>query len=398
MREPLRPAHGGLDRSAPPADDTRVRGPGPRLRALAAPYDWRTALVVAMNAGAAAEVLVAVGLARAGVLAVPPPTLLAVAGTWALLALWGAVRRRLTEGEALAQLCGATGMLVVEAVLVRDPTWQWVCAVVLSLVPVTGIVFRRGPRLAPLTAVVVAGQVVIAFHRDEGAALGLFSVSALVLASLVPVVIIGVLARAVRAMQAETALQARTDVLTGLLNRRGMGEAAGALLSGAARRAEVVGVVLADVDGFKAVNDTWGHAVGDEVLVATASALREDVRAGDLVVRLGGEELAVIGAWKDDHAVAAAAERLRAAVEQQRAPGLPPVTVSIGTATAPAGEVAGAEETEGGSASDVLSRLIDRADQALYEAKRAGRNCVRHSSGAAGAPSQRGAPGPRIGA
>ena len=155
------------------------------------------------------------------------------------------------------------------------------------------------------------------------------------------------------ALQAELA---RIDDLTGLLNRRG----AVAVL------AEVVqagtgGVVLCDIDHFKAVNDEHGHDVGDHVLVAAADALRATVRDRDVVARWGGEEFLVVAPDAlDDAMLVRIAERMRRAVATAAGP--VPVTISAGVATVISGQDA--------------DDLLRRADSALYRAKDDGRDRV----------------------
>ena len=126
---------------------------------------------------------------------------------------------------------------------------------------------------------------------------------------------------------------ARTDPLTGLANRRAFLEHAQAFLSAAARSGAPLALLLLDIDRFKAVNDRFGHGAGDAVLRAVAAALRGAIRVGDLPVRWGGEEFAVLLPGTDLPAAVALAERLRAAVRD----GVPHpaggrVTVSIGAA------------------------------------------------------------------
>ncbi len=145
------------------------------------------------------------------------------------------------------------------------------------------------------------------------------------------------------------------DSLTGLANRRFILTQLGGMVSGARRHHRPLTAAVIDVDHFKAVNDTRGHAEGDKVLAAVAHALREHLRAEDQLGRLGGEEfLALLGDTGADTAPAAL-EKLRASVEETG------VTVSIGWAA-----------WEGGSADE----LLQRADDALYEAKARGRDCV----------------------
>jgi two-component system cell cycle response regulator len=152
------------------------------------------------------------------------------------------------------------------------------------------------------------------------------------------------------------------DPLTGLYNQRYlMRDLTARLASG---RDTALALVMIDVDHFKAVNDRWGHPVGDRALRQVADALRTRVRLADSVARYGGEEFAVVMPGASLPEAQAAAERLRVAVETMNF--LPdgattyPITISLGVAT----------RARGGSA----EQLIAAADKALYAAKRGGRN------------------------
>lgn len=151
-----------------------------------------------------------------------------------------------------------------------------------------------------------------------------------------------------------------TDVLSGLANRRGFDERAARALEAGHRQARPAAIVLFDLDHFKALNDTHGHASGDEVIRAFADLLQGHTPDGSVVGRIGGEEFAVLL----DGADSAQAMRLAEAVRRAAAarPGPPPFTVSAGVAA-----VAPQER---------LREAIRRADGALYRAKRDGRNRV----------------------
>ncbi len=153
------------------------------------------------------------------------------------------------------------------------------------------------------------------------------------------------------------------DPLTGLGNRRQVERELPRLVQHSARTGEPLAVAVLDLDHFKQVNDRHGHAVGDAVLTATADLFRARVRGGDLIARMGGEEFLIVFAHASLDWAQEACERLRLAVQEhdwaQLAPGLA-VTVSIGLCVS--GSRLGAEQ------------LIEQADEALYRAKREGRN------------------------
>jgi two-component system, cell cycle response regulator len=162
-------------------------------------------------------------------------------------------------------------------------------------------------------------------------------------------------------LNAEVARLAASDSLTGLANRR---EFSSALMREAARTAragQLLSLAVIDIDHFKAVNDTFGHLVGDEVLRQVAGAISRTVRDVDLVARYGGEEFAIVLPNCASEGALAVVERVRAAVES--AATLTKVTVSAGIATS-LGE------------KGVGESLMAAADGALYESKRAGRNRV----------------------
>ena len=163
--------------------------------------------------------------------------------------------------------------------------------------------------------------------------------------------------------------RSRTDALTGLYNRRHVVDALMAELERARRDGRLPGVVLIDLDQFKAVNDVYGHAAGDAVLRAVAHRLQAGVRRYDVVGRWGGEEFCVVvPGVGSDRALRRVAEAVRKAIADTPIP-LPDdrllrVTASVGCALA----------TEGLWS---VEAIVDAADRALYAAKRAGRNRTR---------------------
>jgi diguanylate cyclase (GGDEF)-like protein len=158
---------------------------------------------------------------------------------------------------------------------------------------------------------------------------------------------------------------AQIDPLTELWNRRALTERMRQEWARVRRREESLAVILADVDHFKQVNDRYGHQVGDGVLCRVAGVLAEHCRGSDVPARYGGEEFAVLLPGQGLDGAASLAERCRREIEAIRLSAKGEqvaVTASFGV-----GDSAGA---------DAAATLIERADKALYEAKRAGRNRV----------------------
>lgn len=161
-------------------------------------------------------------------------------------------------------------------------------------------------------------------------------------------------------------LQAMVDPLTGLTNRRGLCEEGSRSIDEARYHGKALSLWMVDVDHFKRVNDTWGHAVGDEVLKGLAAQMRSKLRDRGLCARFGGEEFSVILPGTDLAHSVLAAEDIRRSVEALRfqvGSESFHVTVSIGASSFP----------EDGS---TLDDLMELADQRLYVAKRSGRNQV----------------------
>lgn len=157
------------------------------------------------------------------------------------------------------------------------------------------------------------------------------------------------------------AVRSDIDALTGLHNRRGFFRGAQDLIIRSPQTP--VAAVMVDLDNFKRVNDTAGHAAGDEVIAAVATALRQTVDRAAVVGRAGGEEF-LIATTHSGTELNALAERIRQVIEAMSAP----VTASVGVATTPAG---GTADPVG-----LVDRLINDADTAMYIAKRAGGNQV----------------------
>ena len=158
-------------------------------------------------------------------------------------------------------------------------------------------------------------------------------------------------------------LQARTDALTGLLNRRGFETQMAFAVALARRSSRPLSLITVDVDHFKRVNDTYGHEAGDEVLRRLARTLESRLRGSDVVARLGGEEFVALLPDTDLNGAQSIAQALVTAMAEQQDPVVGTITVSAGVAT-----MRGAEDN--GAA------MLRRGDAALYEAKGQGRNRV----------------------
>jgi diguanylate cyclase (GGDEF)-like protein len=163
-----------------------------------------------------------------------------------------------------------------------------------------------------------------------------------------------------RILSEKVATLAATDSLTGCAVRRVFYERLEEEIARSQRHSHPLSLMLIDVDSFKAVNDTYGHLVGDQVLAAIGAALRAHSRSFDLVGRLGGDEFAVLMPDTDSPAATALAERLRL----EASAGLElPVTLSIGV-------------SDIDRSTPTMEHMFDAADFALYEVKRAGRDGV----------------------
>jgi diguanylate cyclase (GGDEF)-like protein len=169
------------------------------------------------------------------------------------------------------------------------------------------------------------------------------------------------------ARQEELERQVITDSLTGLLNRRYFLERLDQEIARGRRYESVLSLLMIDVDQFKRVNDTYGHLVGDHVLVQVGKVLRSCLRSSDLAARYGGEEFCVLAANTDLEGGRTFAERIRHMVASQQIPSPDQTTFSITCSIGVA---------EAGAAAVSVLELVGRADEALYRAKQQGRNRV----------------------
>ncbi|MHC8352480.1 sensor domain-containing diguanylate cyclase [Pseudomonas sp. RT4P38] len=195
----------------------------------------------------------------------------------------------------------------------------------------------------------------------------------LLICLIVTLIVLILLNREIKRYQGKIQAQAILDSLTELPNRRGFDLLAAQAMHEAQREPKPLTALLLDLDHFKALNDTYGHLAGDQVLIGFARDLESCLRHSDIVCRWGGEEFIVLLKDTDGETGLMIAEKIRQHVEQQRYAyndKALQLTVSIGVTTL---------QTD-----DTLHTLLSRADHAMYRAKQAGRNrtCVEmpHSS------------------
>ncbi|HEV7502427.1 MAG TPA: GGDEF domain-containing protein, partial [Vicinamibacteria bacterium] len=174
---------------------------------------------------------------------------------------------------------------------------------------------------------------------------------------------------ALRARRRRESGLARTDGLTGLLNRRGFLESARREIARSARTSRPLTIARLDVDGFRAINDGHGQETGDRMLAGLGAALRAGVRVVDACARIGGDEFAVLLTETDAFSADALLDRLRSVAAQSAIEAGAPVTLTVGAVT-----------FERPPAS--VDEMLQAADRLLREAKSAGGNVVRHERAA----------------
>ncbi|MFW3172698.1 diguanylate cyclase [Geodermatophilus sp. CPCC 206100] len=285
-----------------------------------------------------------------------------------------AVRQRVSRWETFGLVLLGEVVYVIVVLSISEPV-QATPLMLLFPSFVAAWFLRTWMLGATMVATVVACTLALAHTYDGALLVGLqvaISAGVLNLASLG----VFVLRRRVqRLLEASEALS-HQDPLTGLSNRRHLVEQAPRVWRHARRDGSRVAAMVLDLDHFKQLNDAHGHAAGDAVLRAVATSLAATVRPTDVLARVGGEELIVLGVVSDSVEAGRLAERLRSAVSASRTDTGHAVTASIGIALA--------RPVDGEDAGSAMWRLIDQADGAMYEAKQAGRDRV-----AAALPRQR---------
>jgi diguanylate cyclase (GGDEF)-like protein len=321
-----------------------------------------------------------------------PALILGIEGATALLAVLAIEVERLRRGgpSTLREwFFGGIGVLQVALCL----STGGLVSPYFLLVVMTGVF--AGLTLSPLKAATVASTLASAYvvglwgispARVNGSATEAVTATVVHCAFLgLATVLAGRIARRQRETMETLEIQSKRDPLTSLENRRGFLEKMTAELDRAERFSWPISMLILDLDHFKGLNDQYGHAVGDMVLVETSALLRETIGAVDHLARVGGEEFAVAAVAAEPHHGRDLAERILRAFRTRNwnriRPGMR-VSCSIGIAVLQPGPRGDAP------VSAVLSELMQRADRALYHVKQNGRNgfCVSGSEEALTAP------------
>jgi diguanylate cyclase (GGDEF)-like protein len=297
---------------------------------------------------------------------------LLVMGPWVgwwpigMLALLGGayellIRRRLQRSARPAVLVAVGFVLTVAiigvtAALTGGPASPLIAWLVIPIVSLAGRFDTRGV-WGGAGVVLVALAAICAVHPHA------FADDPVYVIAVVPLTLaVGWFSAAMMWAERRSRTQSSLDDLTGLLNRRSLPERFGELAEQARLTGDAVALVALDLDHFKRINDTHGHARGDAVLREVAAAIRGELRSFELAYRIGGEEFLIVLPGVDLEHGAGVAERLRVRIAALRPDGLE-VSASLGVSAGAGDEVA-------------YGPLFDAADRALYAAKHNGRDRV----------------------
>lgn len=324
--------------------------------------DARVAALLGYGCFAATLVFLNVGLARRYDV-VPPRTLLAAAFGIALLV--GAVTQEMPRDSVFRMFLYQAPYCLLQAVgvsiVMRARSRRMIDNMLAVFLAIGSLHYFAKPFLA-----MSFGGTGISAQQYLGTNYAMFS-QALGAVTAIATALLLIFMLAADILRQVTA-KSETDALSGLLNRRGFEERLAHAAHQRGANGLPVSLVIADLDHFKQVNDSFGHAVGDRLIVRFAETLRQSASEHHRLGRIGGEEFAIVLPGSNLAAGRLFAESVRAAYAAIDGEGLPPdtrFTASFGVAEMAPGEIP--------------ASLVARADAALYEAKRAGRDCVRVS-------------------
>jgi len=291
-------------------------------------------------------------------------------GWWTLIPLAGAAgfflaadagleRSERPEYLMFAAWVGSEMMIAIAIALTGGPDVATISWLAIPVVTLSARFSLRGVIIG--VTIAIALLVAVTFISATGAVL---DDPTLVLAPLALIVAIAILSTALMQSDMEHRGEAVIDPLTGMLNRKALMNRADELSQQSEVTGQPVGMILGDLDQFKDVNDSQGHAAGDAALTDVAYLLRKRLRAFDLAYRVGGEEFLILLPGADTPECATIAEELRSAVASEPVGDNTMLTVSFGVSASAPGE------------SFDYAKVFAAADEALYEAKSDGRNCV----------------------
>lgn len=288
-------------------------------------------------------------------------TLIPLAGASAFFAVADARLQdsRRPEYVMFAAWVGSELMIALAVALSGGPT---VATLSWLAIPVITLSARFSLRGVVVGVAIACGLLLtVAFTTDPAAAM---HQPPLVLAPLAVILSVGILSTAVMRSDLEHRSEAVIDQLTGMLNRKALANRVAELKQQSEVSGQPIGLILGDVDHFKDINDSAGHASGDAALTDLAYALRKQLRAFDLAYRIGGEEFLVLVPGADVRECTRLAELLRRTVAANDFGDRARLTMSFGVSASVAGDRFDYEE------------VFTAADEALYEAKSLGRNRV----------------------
>jgi diguanylate cyclase (GGDEF)-like protein len=286
-----------------------------------------------------------------------PVIALAITGTTVLVALL--VRGREVLKGWTFQLVLASGTLLVTSAIFATGAASSYSMFYVLIALYAAYFFSRGETVAHVAFASAAYATAILAHDPGRGAVARWLITVGILS--VAATLISTLKERLEGLIARLADAARTDVLTGLLNRRGFQDAFETELERAKRSGRRLSLIVGDLDRFKELNDRYGHRAGDDALGRVAAVMKATKRRIDVAARIGGEEFAVVVPETDEHEAFVLADRVRRAVRKAFADGDPRLTISFGVAAYP--KHGRSPET-----------LFHAGDQALYAAKELGRD------------------------
>lgn len=329
-------------------------------------FDARSAAVLISSGGGALLPAFALGSTDY----IRPGMVPALLGVWLIggtLFLFTARVGRLTDRQFAVVGIGTMVAVAVSAWIVTDPAASRATVALLAGAPAIAAMTSTARTTLGFTVVAIVLASTFSVLWSASTVGAIVAVGASVLTVVIPVFLVVVLRGSLEFAMEKAARVSEVDPLTKALNRRGLTRRHARVFDVCTGQQQAIAFLLIDIDHFKMINDTHGHAAGDAVLVDTVSTIRAAAPAGSLVSRIGGEEFVVMFPVSSVADISASASRIR---EDVAASG--PVTVSIGAVFAPlAIRLSGPP-----NASEIIDHLTRLADRSVYRAKSLGRDRV----------------------